>query len=148
MMRHSCLAALLFGTFASLAGAQTPFVDGVLSSTSDAIGCDAQPAPTPHYTQRAHAEVDASTPAPAPAVTCSDLGSTYQVSSDGRLYGLRRTASDIRREAVALAKESGNNPGVLAFQPTGLHVLIRVSGTFVQVKLKERESVYTVLFLR
>lgn len=129
------------------AQAQNVYGVGVLSQSSDLTGCAAHPTPVPHMT-----------PGGIPAVAnpdvgsadegCSDLGSTYQIVADGHLYGLKRTAEDVKRDTALLALGSTTGMGVLAFQPTGLHVLVLRTGQVLRVRLKQRQAIYTILYSR
>lgn len=142
---RKALCILLFTASALVAQNQVTFADGVLSQSSDLTGCAAQPSPVPHTTPggiRSPANPVAGDNA------CSDLGSTYQIVSGGHLYGLKRTPADVQHEAALQALGSPPGPGVLAFQPTGLHVVIARIGDTMRVQLKERQSVYTILYTR
>ena len=144
---RNAVGAALF-TFAGFAAhGQSTFLDGVLSQSSDLTGCTAHPTPVPHTTAGGVPSVANSDTGPADE-ECSDLGSTYQISTQGHLYGLKRLPADVQRDSSLLALGSAVGLGVLAFQPTGLHVLVLRSGDVLRVKLKERQAAYTILYTR
>ncbi len=145
-LRHAAVGVIL--AFAAMtARGQSHFLDGVLSQSSDLAGCAARPDPVPHMS-----------PGGIPSVAnpdvgnadqgCSDLGSTYQVATDGHLYMLKRTSADVQRDIHLLALGTTPGVGVLAFQPTGLHVQLERTGQVMVVKLKQRRAAYTILYAR
>ena len=147
MMNLRGLACISMLAAAALAAqTQTILADGVLSQSSDLTGCAAQPSPIPHTTPggiRSPVNPDV-----GGNDACSDLGSTYQIASGGHVFGVTRTAADVQRDAALQAQGSSPGAGVLAGQPTGLHVAISRSGDLMRVKLKERQSAYTILYMR
>lgn len=139
------------GLFFALAGlaaqGQKTFVDGVLSQSSDLTGCAALPSPVPHMTPGGIPSV-ANEDVGSADEGCSDLGSTYQIVADGHLYGVRRTPADVKSDVARMALGSTTGLGVLAYQPTGLHVFVLRAGDVLRVKLKERQAAYTILYVR
>lgn len=137
---------LLLASSVLVARGQVTYVDGVLSQSSDLTGCMAKPSPVPHMTPGGVRSVV--NPETGADSNCSDLGSTYQIVSKGRIYGLKRTTADVRRDALLQALGNTPGPGVLAFQPTGLHVWVIPNGDQIHVKWLNRQSAYTILYTR
>ena len=128
------------------AQADARFKDAVLASSSDLTKTciPAPPAVTPRP-GRSPASPTSTDPA-----SCTDIGSTYTLSVGGRLYGIRRSLSDVEQETglVSLGNSASNISGVLANQMTGTHFMVLPYGNTMRVKFGNRESTYTVVFIR
>lgn len=140
--------AIMSAVFVVSAPAQQTYADAILTSSSDlTTDCVMSVPPPPRPTA-------SGTPRPAPVASpaplCTDVGSTYTLRSEGRSFGVQRTASDVRREAASFSLGNSTTPssGLLAFRPTGTHVSISLQGRVLHVKLGDRECLYTVVFTR
>ena len=138
---------LILAALAARGQTRDMYLDGVLSQSSDITGCGARPIPVPKMSPGGIPSV-ASPDVGSADASCSDLGSTYQIVSDGHIYGLKRTPADVKRDTTTLALGSTPGLGVLAFQPTGLHVVVLRAGDILRVKLKQRQAAYTILYMR